>query len=276
MSRIGLFLLLVSTSAFAQSGPGTVDVMSARAYGMAGAFRSLGSGTEVIDGNPAALGVYKRYLIELSGGWDPRNPFGFGSVALMDSVTSPLAAGIEYHLISLGNEGDHRVAHVNTAAFSIPFGQALHIGVSTRHVLMTGSRDANAITGDAGLLLNLGGFVMAVSGHNLVDIYNPDFQRYFAASVGWTSPVFSLSTDVRGNFNGPSPLFAVSAGGEWVIGNTVPIRAGYSWDQFRNARILAGGLGVNIEGGALDFAYQYELGGSFSRMMALTLRLQVQ
>ena len=109
MSRIGLFLLLVSTSAFAQSGPGTVDVMSARAYGMAGAFRSLGSGAEVIDGNPAALGVYKRYLIELSGGWDPRNPFGFGSVALI-----PLTAWFVYaaiHLIGLSYEDAFAFLH---------------------------------------------------------------------------------------------------------------------------------------------------------------------
>lgn len=277
MNRLAVLALIVSSgTALAEGGPTISDVMRARSYAMGGAFRALGAGTEVVEGNPAALGVQKRYLIELGGAWDPRNPFGFGSVSVMDSATSPMAAGLTYHLISVGANEHQRTAHVNTAAFSIPFGNALHMGMSMRHVLMTGATSANALTGDAGLLMNLGGIVFSLSGHNLIDIYNPDFPRYFAASGGFVSPVFSFAADVKGNFNGPQPIFSLSAGGEFVLGNAVPLRAGYTHEGWRNARIISGGVGLNIENGALDFGYQHELGGAYSRLLAITLRMQVQ
>lgn len=281
MRSLALCALLFSGVVFAQAqtpvrGPQIRDVSAARAFGMGGAYRSLGLGTEAVNGNPASLGVFKRYLIELSGAWDPRNPFGFGSVAMMDSVTSPLAAGVAYQLVTVGENEHQRTAHINTAAFSIPFGETLHIGLSMRHILMTGARDANAITGDAGMLLNLRGLVFSLSGHNLIGINNPEFERFFALSAGWSTPLFSLGADLRGDFNGEAPLFAVSAGGEYVLGRFLPLRAGYSYDQLRNAKLVTGGLGLLVDNGQIDFSYQHELGGAFSRMLSLTLRMQVQ
>ena len=78
------------------------------------------------------------------------------------------------------------------------------------------------------------------------------------------------------DFNGELPLFAVSAGGEYVLGNFLPVRAGYSYDQLRNAKLVTGGLGLLIDNGEIDVSYQHELGGAFSRMLSLTLRMQVQ
>ncbi len=271
-----LALVLGPLASLAAEGPTVRDLMQARSFAMGGAYRALGAGTEVVDGNPAAIGLQKRYLIELSGAWDPRNPFGFGSIGVLDSVTSPLAAGLSYRLVSLGTGDTQRTAHINTAAFAMPFGQALHIGVSTRHILMTGAREANSMTGDAGLLLNLGGFVLSFAGHNLIDIGNDEFQRYFSASTGFVARTFSLAVDVRGDFNEPDPRFSWGAGGELVLGGVFPIRGGYSFDALSQARRVSGGLGFLIDGGAVDASYSHELGGAKSRLLALTLRMQVQ
>src|SRR5919198_451670 len=150
MPRMVVFALIalsIPAAARAQErGPGLGDLLRARSFGMGGAYRALGGGTEAGEGNPASLGVFRRYVVELAGAWGPRNPFGFGSASVMDSASGGLAAGLAYHLVSLGTGDTHRVAHLNTAAFSIPFGEALQIGVSARHVLMTGARQANAIT----------------------------------------------------------------------------------------------------------------------------------
>jgi hypothetical protein len=271
-----LALVLGPLAALAAEGPTVRDVMQARSFAMGGAYRAIGGGTEAVDGNPAALGLFKRYLIELSGAWDPNNPFGFGSVGVLDSVTSAMAAGLSYRLVTVGKDADQRTAHINTAAFSIPFGQVLYAGVSTRHILMTGSRTANALTGDAGLLLNLGGFVLSVTGHNLIDINNEDFRRYFSASTGWVTQTFSVAADVRADFNEPVPRYSWGAGGEYVIGGAFPIRAGYSQDGITRAQRVSGGLGVLIDGGAVDASYSHELGGANSRLLALTLRMTVQ
>ncbi len=267
---------LLAADAAAQSGPGVAELGRARSNAMGGAFRALGGGTESVEGSPASLAVYRRYLIELGGGWDPANPWGFGSVSVMDSVTSPLAAGLSYSLLAMG-EGDRaRVAHINTGAFSIPFGEVFYVGASVRHILMTGSRSANALTGDAGLLLRFGPVTIAGTGHNLIDIANPDFPRHFSAGLGLTLPLFTVAADGRGYFGGDEPIYSFAAGGEFVIARMFPVRAGYSHDNFRGARTITGGAGVFIQNGALDLAYAHELGGSGSRMLSLTFRLQVQ
>lgn len=277
MRRILLCALaLLGAEALAQTGPGIADLGRARSHGMGNAFRALGGGSEAVEGNPASLAVYRRYLIEIGGAWDPRNPFGFGSVSVMDSVTSPLAAGLSYTLVSLGGEGNRRVAHLNTGAFSMPIANVLHVGASMRHVLMTGDRSANALTGDAGLLLQLGPLTLTGAGHNLIDIANPDFPRYFSAGVGFSLPLFSLAVDGRGQFGGEAPVYALSAGGEFIVGRLVPIRAGYSHDNFRGSKTITGGAGIFIQNGAVDLAYQHELGGAYSRLFSLTFRMQVQ
>src|SRR5919198_2987394 len=108
--------------------PGLSDLMRARNFGMGGAFRALGGGTEAVEQSPASMAVFRRYLVELSGAWDPRHPFGFGSIAVMDSVGSPVGAGVAYHLVSLGEGDQQRTVHLNTGAITIPFGEALYVG----------------------------------------------------------------------------------------------------------------------------------------------------
>jgi hypothetical protein len=259
-----------------EPGPGLSDLLGARSFGMGGAFRALGGGTEAVEGNPASLAVFRRYVVEFTGAWDPRNPFGFGSVSVVDSVSGGLAAGIAYHLVSLGSGESHRVAHLNTAAFCLPLGEVLQVGLSARHVVMSGARQANAITGDAGLLLRLGAVMATVSGHNLVDIGNPEFPRTFAGALGLITPQFTLAADVLGDFTGERPAYSFSGGAEWVLGGVVPLRAGFTRDLIHGGSFVGAGLGLNIEGGGLDLGYRHELGGSYSRLLALTLRIRVQ
>ena len=271
---LALFALFGGMAA-AEQGPGAAEVGRARSLAMGGAFRALGAGTETVDGNPAGLSLQKRYLIELGGAWDPRNPYGFGSLSVMDSVTSPLAAGLSYTLMSLGSGDAQRTAHVNTGAFAIPFG-AFHVGASMRHILMTGARSANALTGDAGALLQLGPLSLGFTGHNLIDIRNPDFPRHYSAGLGFALPIFSIAVDGRGYFEGEEPQYAFHTGAEFILARQFPLRAGYAHDNRRGSRTVTAGAGVFIQNGAVDLAYQHELGGSYSRLLAITFRLQVQ
>jgi hypothetical protein len=269
-------LVAFSIPAAAEEGPGLSDLLRARSFGMGGAFRALGGGTEAVEGNPASLALFRRYLVELTGAWDPPHRFGFGSIAVMDSANSPVAAGVAYHFVSLGEGDQRRRVHLNTGAFTIPLGQALHIGASARYVLMNGAREANAVTGDAGLLVRLGSVVASVSGHNLVDIRNADFPRTFAGALGLITPEFTLAADLQGDFNGESPVFAFSGGGEWVLGGAMALRAGYTRDVIHGGRFVGAGLGFLVQGGGLDLSYRHELGGSESRLLGLTIRFQVQ
>src|SRR5687767_14802752 len=109
------------------------DLLSARSHGMGGAWRALGMRAEAGTGNPAA---FRSYRIELTGAWDWVGQDAFGMVAVADSVTSLLAAGVSYQLVTLGKGPERSTAHINTVASALPIANSLLIGVSTRYLLL--------------------------------------------------------------------------------------------------------------------------------------------
>lgn len=294
MARIGRSLLLLALlcghTAWAQEEPppetpapaeipgdtGLRDLMTARSYAMGGAYRALGIGGEAVLGNPAAMSLYKRYQVDLSGAWDLQTKFAFGNVTILDSATNVIAAGLAYHLASIGRGQARRIAHNTTAASSIPISENLMLGAAAKHYLMTGARESNAITVDAGLLVRLfQGFTVSLSGHNLIDVSNPDITRYYALAAGYSAGVFNVAADMRADFGiAPTVQLAFSTGAEYVVAQAFPIRLGYTLDKISGRQDLSGGLGIYIEGLGIDVAYRHELGGTNGRLVALTLRLQ--
>ncbi len=249
--------------------------MHARNLGMGGAFRSLGYGAEAVTGNPAAMSLYKRYAMELSGSWDVPLGYGLGTLALADSTTE-VAAGIAYDFVTYGVD-QRRAAHLTTFALSTMLGERLAVGVSARHQVLTGATNANSITLNGGLVVRILDFIyLGASGHNLLPVYNPDITRYFVGSLSallfaQLSPAF----DVRADFNGPTPRFAYMGGVEWLVDKAFPLRAGYEYDGIRGHQYVSGGVGFFDEGSGVDVAYRHELGGDEGRMVSLTLKMQM-
>src|SRR5712692_5465217 len=94
LSRRFAWLAFAPALAFAQGEqPGFRDLMQARNYAMGGAYRALGLGTEAIDGNPAAMGLRKRYEIDLGGALNTQPKFGYGIAPIYD--TKPASWGRE-------------------------------------------------------------------------------------------------------------------------------------------------------------------------------------
>jgi hypothetical protein len=252
------------------------DVVHARTLAMGGAYQSVGLGADVVIGNPAAMALFKRYQAELSGTYDIRSRFGFGSVAVLDSVTNQVAAGVSYSFISLGQGDEQRFAHLTTVAAGMPLSEVLYVGFSTHNLVESGARTANAITIDGAVLLRFSSLAISVTGHNLIDIRNPDMSRYFVGSVGWMSEVFTLVGDLKMDFQGTStPQFAYSLGAEFIAGQTLPLRAGFLIDTITQNRYLCMGAGFLSEGSGVDIAYRHEIGGANGRMLALTLKMQL-
>jgi opacity protein-like surface antigen len=285
------FLLALSLSLLAhaqeEAGPGTSreppaedlrGILSARAHGMGGAWRALGLGAEAGTGNPAALAAYRTYRVELTGAWDWVGKDASGMVAVADSSTSALAAGVSYQLISLGKGPARTTAHLNTVAAAVPISEAFLIGVSTRYLLMRGARQANAITGDAGLLFRPShAFALGVSAHNLIGTGNPELTRYFTAHAGVLAGLLSVAADVRADFTTNNRTTLTYSGGlEYIFGQSFPVRAGYTWNGFTRASELGVGIGLLTPGGGLDLSYSYDFGGEKGRMVALTFKVQVR
>ncbi|HZH03702.1 MAG TPA: hypothetical protein VEY30_07965, partial [Myxococcaceae bacterium] len=141
--RVALVLLAVTAApAWGQTDVSFRDLMNARNYAMGGAFRGLALGTEMIEGNPAGVAARKRYFIELSGAWDPRSRFGFGGIGLMDSATSPIAAGVSYRYVT-DNGAAFRRGNLGALALGVPVSSRLFIGASGKYVGLRGLGEKN-------------------------------------------------------------------------------------------------------------------------------------
>jgi hypothetical protein len=287
MSRNVLLLTLIlplaalaqTVAPLAPAEPGLDDLMHARDYAMGSAYRAHGLGAESVYGNPASLGVFKRYQVELSGAWDPGHDYLFGSVAVVDSSTSEVAGGLAYHLVRYGPPDARRTAHLNTLAIGFPISEAFYVGASGRHVLMGGGASGSGITMDAGLLIRpLPFLAISASGHNLVDIANPDVQRHYALSAAYLGGLLTITGEARGFLEAPENggnRIAYSGGIEYLFGQSFPLRAGYSFDQTTGTQFLGAGIGLLTESGGFDLGYRHELNGT-GKMFALTAKIQVR
>jgi len=278
-----LIALLLSTLSHGQDAPLPAprsedlrDFMSARGYGMGGAWRALGLGAEAGTGNPAALALIRSYRVELTGAWDWANKDAFGMLAVSDA-TNPLAAGVSYQLGTLDSGVQRTTVHLNTLALALPLMDGLLLGVSSRYLLMRGARSADAITGDVGVVVRPSGFfALGVSAHNLLRTPHPELAPYYSAHLGVLAGQFVIGADVRADFETNEQLTLTYSGGlEVLLGQTFPVRAGYTYDGFTRSSQLGFGLGFLTPSGGLDLAYRQDLGGEQGRLIALTVKVQV-
>lgn len=276
MARLPLLALLVPALAWGAEENALRELMHARDFAMGGAYRAHGLGAEAVLGNPAALGLYPRYLIELSGAWDAGSKLGFGTLAVLDS-TNEVAGGASYHLVSMGRGEERTTVHLTTLASALPLSGGLHLGLSGRHALMSGAKQANALTMDAGILFRpIPALGLSFSGHNLVETGHPELSRYYALSAAFLGQLLTVAGDVKGDFGGEGvPRLSYSGGVEYLAGDGFPLRAGYARDEL-GSNYLSGGIGVLTGEGSLDFGYRQELGGRGSRFFALTLQVRVR
>ncbi|MBM4379233.1 MAG: hypothetical protein FJ086_08025 [Deltaproteobacteria bacterium] len=278
MRPVLLTLLLslgLPLAAAGQEGPDLRELSTARALGMGGAYRALGIAGEAVVGNPAAMSLYRRYAVDVTGAYDLQSKYAFGNATIVDSQTNVLAAGVAYHLVTLGSGEQQRLTHHNTLALSFPLSDVLMIGTSGKYLLTSGAISSNAVTLDVGVLVRLLGLVVGVSGHNLVDISNPDATRYYALSLGYGGGgPLNLALDLRSDL-GPRAVetLTVNAGVEYVLGQLVPVRVGYSNDRRLGRQDLSVGTGFVVDSTGVDVAYRRELDGK-GQMLLVTFRLQ--
>jgi len=280
MFRLAIFGVLWAASAWGQAGPQLRELNHARPMAMGGASRGFGLGGEsVAGGNPASLALFRRYLVEGTGGYDPATKLGFLDATVMDSVTTSLAAGLSYQFVSMGTDPSKSIVHSAALALAIPFSDRVMVGASARYLNISGVQQANGVTMDAGIVVRAtDSVIIGLSGQNLIDIKTTALNRSGALGIGWVGTSFSVVGDVRATFlpSTSTPLFTYSGGAEYLAGDAVPLRAGYSYDTVTRSQFLSAGLGYTSAGSGIDVAYRHELGGTLGRWVVVTLKLQVE
>jgi len=164
------------------------------------------------------------------------------------------------------------------AALAGPIAQGLYLGVSGKYLSFKGPRNVSAGTADAGLFWQVADMVsIGAAGYNLVSIENPAVAPMgVGAGVGIGSDrSFQLTADWRADLDRwPKTTNRYALGAEVLLGQLVPVRAGWMRDETLGGSWWSAGAGLVTRGGvALDVGYRQSLDDPSARTIAATLKV---
>lgn len=166
------------------------DFVGTRALSLGESYRAIATGNDAIYLNPAGISLIPRYSSELHYNQNLEKEDHQFDVSVVDSRTSPLAAGLAYTF--QGREGTRRQTrqHTATLALALPvFPRLFSVGVGLKYVNISDAvvgNYLNALSADVGGILQLPfGLSVAAVGYNLVPIRSTDvpLSAGFAAAL---------------------------------------------------------------------------------------------
>ncbi len=228
---------------------------SPRAQGMGGAVRGDPVADSALLYNPAGMSramIYQANVAYLRGSAAEQNAV---SVSVVDSKTQPtLAMGVAYaYHFSDGGAPQDVSGHDVRLGFSSPIvPQKLSIGTTLRyaHFDREGGDDFKAFTLDAGLLFSPVPTVhLGLVAQNLVPTDDVAAPRRVGGGVGVTAGVVAFDVDVLADLDTAEETKPVVNGGmEVLLGERVPLRAGYVYEGPTERQLVAFGIGF-VENG---------------------------
>lgn len=264
-----------------------------RAAAMGGALRATGSGTTASFLNPAALSGVRVYHIDGLTEVTPETRRWVVGAAIADSTTSRLAGSFSMMgtPMAMDPDGINRSWLDLRLAFAYPITERFVIGVGGRYLkavqsgigpfgwslasgglkdpLVTdGSRAAliNNFTFDIGLVMKPAESVyIAAVGQNLAVARNGFLPLTLGGGIGFSRDALTIEADAIADLDSWSttaaliPTARVMAGAEYVVGETVPLRLGYQYDQGASLSTLSLGGGFRAAAFSIDVAVKRTL-----------------
>lgn len=260
---------------------GTLRTMDPRPVGLGGVLRASSSGTSGIYLNPATIAMTPLYHIEAMYQYTGEEQMHSGGVAVVDSITSIIAAGLSFNYSRIDRlKMDHEAYDVRLALAG-GIGDLFRLGLTGRYLHLeqnlggknqgpagvaalpySGSQQVDGFTFDAGAAFRLGDLVtLGLVGYNLTDtgsVFAP-LQIGGGLSLHLMSMLLiegNLVVDFTShdNVNEETHL-----GVELFIANQVAIRAGHIYDVYFNRHSISAGLGYVDSVFAIDFGFMQEI-----------------
>lgn len=265
---VGL-LVLLALPALARAAeplpPPPTDLTGPRGLAMGGALRASGTSNDAVFLNPAAILGEQRYNLSVQGLLDFNGgQKGYG-LALSDSTTGPVAAGLAVDRLWLGHGDQRTVVNMFNLSLATSISQYILIGVGGKMLhYADGDGKHNRLTPDAGILLKIDPVAVGFTAYNLISIASPLAPRQYAGSLA-VSVIQTLHLEadvVLDTSTRPDTSMKYEFGAEWQAISLLALRAGYVEDRILGQRAVSGGVGVNIPGGIVfDAAYRHEFLG---------------
>ncbi len=278
---LALVLLLAPAARGDAPVPASVpDLIGARGLSI-GAYRGMPAGNDGIFTNTASLAARRRYSIE--GQWFLDRVGGATALqalqlSTVDSEAGAVTGGFAYTRVLSGPY----IGNLFHVPIAFPLSSSLFAGLTPKYLSLGGPAgdSIRAVNFDASLFVQASSLVaLGVSGYNLLSSGHHLIQpRGVGAgiSVG-DDRRFHVAADWRGDFERQGKLTHLfAAGGELLVGDVFPIRAGYMNDETRNASFWSAGVGlVTTSGFALDAGYRQRFEDPQERTFTVGVKLFV-
>jgi hypothetical protein len=283
MRRIGPGVVLLAcaaagaaSAAEAPLAAGFPDLVGPRALALSASI-GVAAANEGIWVNPGAIAARKRYSIETIGYIDRRGALTdarFYGGSVVDSLSSPVAGAISY---LRSDEGPYQ-GNAWNGVLAGSIAQGFYLGVGGKYLSFRGPRNVSAGTVDAGVFWQVADYVsLGAAGYNLVSVASPAVAPMgVGAGVGvGTDRSFQVTADWRADFDrAEKTTNRWAVGAEVLLGELVPVRAGWMKDETLGGSWWSVGAGlVTRNGVALDFGYRQSTGASSARTIAATLKI---
>jgi hypothetical protein len=265
--------------------------------------RAAGAATQAQAENPANLVLGGLYHIENFNGYSPTfKRYTFGG-AVVDSMTSKLAAGISARGFLGDNDAGENSGWEGRIGLGLPLGDVISVGVAGRYANFTIS-DTRAkpekpvvagqepdrtfklhkvFTMDAAVTLRLGENIsLAALGYNLIDTESPLAPLMVGGSAAFgTEAGLTLGGDVLVDlnthkaFSGGAKL-QFGGGLEYLAEGTIPVRVGYMYDTGRLQHAVSGGFGYVDQRFGAQLSIRQTVAGGKETTLLMALQYFVQ
>lgn len=250
------------------------EVQHPRSIAMGGAQQVWGGSTTAVFVNPANLPLYRVYHLEGLAAFSPEARRQSYGGAVVDSSTSRLAGGFGGTWNQMDPDGIRRQWTDLRLALAYPLGDRLHLGLTGRYLRVnqgtgrgpfggslasdghSGEPITSEFTFDAGAAVAITEQLrVAVSGRNLTAPGTGLMPLGVAGGIGWSNQTVTVEGNSLVDFTTfGSARVRMMAGGEFLIADRVPLRAGYRYDAGTKTHAL--GLGA----GYVDRRFSIEIG----------------
>ncbi len=272
-------------------GGGLADFTGPRALALGGATGVI-SGNDGLFVNPGAVAARKRYSVETIFGVDRRGGTNAGQYAgssVVDAISSPVAASFAWIRPLEGFQG----GNLFVAGLAGSVASRLYLGAQARYFSLRQDPEVpggaleriSVVTADAGLFWEVSDYItLGVSGFNLVPTgHERALPRSAGAGLALGSDTsVKLTLDWRADFDRVKDQVTqkarttnrFGAGVEVLLGNMLPLRAGYLVDETLGTSWWCAGAGlITPNGVAVDLGYRQSLEDPNVRVIAVAFKL---
>ncbi len=260
---------------------GTLRTVNPRAVGLGQTLRASPSGTSGIYQNPAVIAMTPLYHIEAMYQFTGQENMHTGGLAIVDSVTTIIAAGLAFNYSNITQSRTKHVAYDGRLAIAGGIGDVFYLGMTGRYLHVeqnkssskwgpigraalppSGSQQVDGFTFDAGMALKAGKVVtLGIAGYNLtntgsvfapIELGGGISLNLFRIWLLELDPVidFTSHDDVSVDINFGTEVFLLDA---------LALRAGYMFDIYYDLHSLTAGVAYVHSRFSIDFGFMHEI-----------------